>query len=170
MEEVRSFLESSTIHGLAYISLTRRSVRVFWILVVIAGFIGAGVLIFQSFHSWEASPEKTTIRTMSIQDVKFPKVTVCPPRDTYTNLNYDLMIAPDIKLDIENRGFPKQNNYMECLNTSIAINLLDKFVEHFPNIAFHTICCKNDFFALAKVQRSRLSNIYITADAVRAQK
>ena len=35
MESIRNFLESSTIHGLSYISTTRKYVRVFWILVVI---------------------------------------------------------------------------------------------------------------------------------------
>ena len=52
MEEVRTFLDSSTIHGLAYISSTRKFFRVIWVLVVIGGFTGAGVLIYQSFDSW----------------------------------------------------------------------------------------------------------------------
>ena len=52
MESIRNFLESSTIHGLSYISTTRKYVRVFWILVVIGGFSGAGVLIFTAFQSW----------------------------------------------------------------------------------------------------------------------
>ena len=34
MEGVRAFLESSTIHGLTYISTTKKCARLFWILVV----------------------------------------------------------------------------------------------------------------------------------------
>ena len=61
MENIKLFLESSTIHGLAYISTTRKTLRVFWITVVIAGFVGAGLLITESFQSWDESPVKTTI-------------------------------------------------------------------------------------------------------------
>ena len=91
MENVITFLESSTIHGLAYISTDRKYVRLFWILVVIGGFTGAGVLIHQSFDNWAESPVKTTIETHPITELTFPKVTVCPPKHTYTDLNYDLM-------------------------------------------------------------------------------
>ena len=42
MEHLKNYLESSTVHGLAYISTTRRLVRLFWILVIITGFTGAG--------------------------------------------------------------------------------------------------------------------------------
>ena len=38
--DVREFLESSTIHGLSYITGNRRLVRLFWLCVVIAGFTG----------------------------------------------------------------------------------------------------------------------------------
>ena len=38
MEGVTAFLESSTIHGLAHIATGRKYVRLFWILVVIAGY------------------------------------------------------------------------------------------------------------------------------------
>ena len=99
MENIKLFLETTTIHGFQYISTTKKYVRILWILVVITGFIGAGMLISQSFDSWADSPEKTTIRTLPIQEVRFPKVTVCPPKNTFTNLNYDLMKAPDIQIE-----------------------------------------------------------------------
>ena len=76
MEELRIFLESSTIHGLTYISTTRKYVKLFWILVVIGGFTGAGMLICASFEAWNESPIKTTIETVSIKEITFPKVTV----------------------------------------------------------------------------------------------
>ena len=97
MEEVRSFLESSTIHGLVYISTTNK--RLFWILVVIAGFIGAGVMIYQSFEAWEESPVKTTIETRPIREITLPEITVCPPKNTFTDLNYDLMKYENATLD-----------------------------------------------------------------------
>ena len=89
MEGIRTFLESSTIHGLTYISTTtRRLIRVLWVCIVIAGFTGAGVLIYQSFDTWAESPITTTL---PIKDVILPKITVCLPKNSYTDLNSDLM-------------------------------------------------------------------------------
>ena len=104
MEAFNNFLESSTIHGLSYISTTRKYVRLFWILVVITGFTGAGVLIYQSFQAWEDSPVSTTIETLPIAEITLPKVTVCPPKNTFTNLNYDIMMAKNIFLDNATRN------------------------------------------------------------------
>ena len=102
MENIRYFLESSTIHGLNYISASRSYyVRIFWTIAVISGFIGAGTLINESFQAWDESPIKTTIETLPITEMTFPKVTVCPPRNTYTNLNYDLMRTDNMTLDNE---------------------------------------------------------------------
>ena len=103
MENIGNFLESSTIHGLSYISTTKKYVRVFWFLVVISGFTGAGVLIYESFQSWDESPVKTTIETHPITDLTLPKVTVCPPKNTYTDLNYDLMMTANMTLDDNTR-------------------------------------------------------------------
>ena len=104
MEILTTFLESSTIHGLAYIATGRKYVRLFWILVVIAGFTGAIVLIYESFQSWADSPVKTTIETRAITDFTFPKVTVCPPKNTFTDLNYDLMTTGNMTIDNETRN------------------------------------------------------------------
>ena len=101
MERISTFLESSTIHGLTYISTTRKYARIFWILVVLAGFSAAGYMIYSSFQSWDESPIKTTVETLPIDEIKFPKVTVCPPRNTYTDLNYDLMLAENVSLTEE---------------------------------------------------------------------
>ena len=103
MEGVSIFLETSTIHGLTYISTTRKYARVFWILVVMTGFVGACLLIKESFDSWSESPVKTTIETLPISEIRFPKVTVCPPKNTFTDLNYDLMITENIALTKEMR-------------------------------------------------------------------
>ena len=53
MINIKSLLESSTIHGLIHISTNQKLMRLFWIIVVIAGFTGAGMMIYQSFQSWE---------------------------------------------------------------------------------------------------------------------
>ena len=90
---VSTFLESSTIHGLNYISTTRKFVRLFWILVVISGFITAAFLIKESFDSWSDSPIKTTFETFPISELTLPKLTVCPPKNTFTDLNYYLMMT-----------------------------------------------------------------------------
>ena len=104
MEGVRTFLESSTIHGLAHISISKRLIKLFWIGVVISGFVGASVIIYQSFQDWHESPVKTTIETHSIKEITFPKVTVCPPKKTFTNLNYDIMMVKNLSLDYETRN------------------------------------------------------------------
>ena len=67
MENIKLFLESSTIHGLAHISSTRKTLRLFWIVVVFVGFVGAGIIIFESFQSWDESPIKTTLETLPIE-------------------------------------------------------------------------------------------------------
>ena len=103
MKEFRNFLESSTVHGLSYISTTRNFARLFWIFVVITGFSGAMFLIHESFKSWDESPVSTTIETLSISKIKFPKVTVCPPKLTYTDLNYDLLMAENMTLASDTR-------------------------------------------------------------------
>ena len=98
-----NFLESSTIHGLVYIATSKKYVRLFWIFVVFSGFTGAGYMIYKSYHSWNESPVKTTIETHPITDIIFPTVTVCPPRNTYTDLNYDLIILENTTLDNDTR-------------------------------------------------------------------
>ena len=103
MEGVKTFIESSTIHGLIYISTTQKYARLFWILVVISGFVGATLLIKESFDSWSESPIKTTIETLPIADMKLPKVTICPPKNTFTDLNYDLMMTENVTLTKEMR-------------------------------------------------------------------
>ena len=93
MDGVSSFLESSTIHGFYHIATSKKIARVFWIFVVCFGFLGAVLLINSSFEAWNESPINTIIETLSIKEIEFPKVAVCPPRNTYTNLNYDILNA-----------------------------------------------------------------------------
>ena len=45
------------------------------------------------------SPIATTITTNPIEKVTYPQIYVCPPRNTFTNLNFDLVNVPDEKLE-----------------------------------------------------------------------
>ena len=103
MEGVKTFLESSSIHGLTYISTTRKFVKIFWILVVFWGFTFAGYMINNSISSWAERPIKTTLETRPISEITLPKVTVCPPKNTFTDLNHDLMLAEKNTLTDEMR-------------------------------------------------------------------
>ena len=103
MKDFKTFLESSTIHGLVHISTNRRLLRLFWVFVVFIGFMISGTLIYQSFQAWNESPVTTTIQTLPIAEITLPKVTVCPPKNTFTNLNYDLKMTESMSLDNETR-------------------------------------------------------------------
>ena len=103
MVGVMEFLDTSTIHGLSYIAANKGLVRLFWISVVIAGFTGAFILIQQSFSSWADSPISTTIETRPITEIDFPNVTVCPPRNSFTSLNPDIVWSRNITFDEEQR-------------------------------------------------------------------
>ena len=135
MENIKTFLETSTIHGLSYIPSGRKYVKLFWILIVTIGFTGAGVLIYQSFQSWDESPVKTSIETHPITEITFPKVTICPPKNTYTNLNTDLMMTENITLedDIRNEltnyaaGFLFDRFYEETLRNVSMIEDTDRY-------------------------------------------
>ena len=71
------YFESSSVHGVVYIGTTSKLIRLFWILVVVGGFSGAGILIQQSLQGWQDSPIKTTIETLPISRVTFPKEKFC---------------------------------------------------------------------------------------------
>ena len=103
MESLREFLDSSTIHGLYYIANTKKFVRVLWTLIVIAGFSGATYLIYESFQTWKASPVSTTTETLSIKKITFPKITVFPPINTFTDLNFDIMMNANVTLTQDTR-------------------------------------------------------------------
>ena len=103
MEHVKEFLDNSTIHGLSFISSTRRWSRWFWILIVIGGFSGAGYIIYTSFYNWGQSPITTTIETLPISELTLPNVTVCPPENSLLNMNYDIVHSEEMKLDNDTR-------------------------------------------------------------------
>ena len=103
MEHVKEFLDTSTIHGLSFLSSSRKWSRLFWILVVIGGFTGAGYMLYESFYNWGQSPITTTIETLPISELTLPNVTVCPPKYSLLNLNYDIVHSDEMKLDNDTR-------------------------------------------------------------------
>ena len=65
--EVRDFLESSTIHGLAHISTGKTAVvKILWAIIVIICFCFGISLIFEAYRSWELSPIITSVDTHPI--------------------------------------------------------------------------------------------------------
>ena len=104
MEALMEFLESSTIHGLSYISTAKSNItKAAWFLIVIIGFTTSFYLINESFLDWDESPINTDVSTHPLSSLAFPNVTLCPPKGTNTALNYDLMMAHDDSLSLEER-------------------------------------------------------------------
>ena len=99
MEQIKYFFENSTIHGLFYISSTRKCSKLFWTIVVITGFSCAFTLIQQAFDIWNESPISTTLEILPISRITFPNVTVCPPKNSVLDLNFDLQLAEKNKMD-----------------------------------------------------------------------
>ena len=98
MDAFKEFLEYSSINGMAIISNTQRFSRLFWILIIIGGFTGSILMIFESFDNWREKPISTTIETLPISEITFPNVTVCPPKDLFLNLNQDIRKSEKVKL------------------------------------------------------------------------
>ena len=103
MERFNTYIESSSIHGVSHIAKSRNALKLFWIFVVFSGFLIAGVLIHQSFKSWNENPIRTTIETVPITEMVLPNITVCPPKDTYTDLNYELKLAENMTINNKTR-------------------------------------------------------------------
>ena len=58
MENIKLFLETSTIHGLSYMTGSRPWVKLFWIVTVISGFTIAGTEMGVRILDLEASKDK----------------------------------------------------------------------------------------------------------------
>ena len=72
MEALREFLTSSTIHGLAHLASAHTvAKKIFWATVV---------PISSSYIEWTETPVSSTTTTRPIDELKFPEVTVCPPK------------------------------------------------------------------------------------------
>lgn len=120
---LKDFFESSTIHGLSYISTTKKFWKLFWIFVVFLAFSVAFVVIKMSFQAWDESPIKTTIETRPITELTFPSVTVCPPKNTFTNLNYDLTQIENMTIS-DNTRKEFRNYAIELLTEYLYIGVM----------------------------------------------
>ena len=104
MENVKEFLESSSIIGLSLIANSKKFVlKLFWILIVLGGFAWAIVMIYESLEDWRQKPILTTIETSEISGITFPEITVCPPRNLFLNLNHDIMKSEKLSLTDKER-------------------------------------------------------------------
>ena len=138
MNGLCDFLESSTIHGLIYISTSKTIlVRSFWVFVVVAGFLTGGYLIYQANVDWHNHPFASSEETLPISEITFPRITVCPPKGSHTALNYDLQKSElneslrndlrDLALEmvedregweimVDNKAFVEDNKYFNWYN------------------------------------------------------
>ena len=66
MDILQEFLDTTTIHGLSYIVSTKHIAKFLWICVVVAGLTIAGILIQESFESWDKNKISTTIEKFPI--------------------------------------------------------------------------------------------------------
>ena len=104
METLKEFFEVSSIHGLYQISKSKSIKRIFWSVVSTSGFILAFSQIYENFQNFSKTPISTIVETWPIEKVTFPSITVCPVKDTFTNLNYDLVNAGSYNLNKEERN------------------------------------------------------------------
>ena len=111
LKGIKEFLDTSTIHGLAYISSTKGPPKVFWTTVVVCSFLTAGLMISSSFSNWFDNPIATTEKTLSVKEVTFPTITVCPPRNTFTNLNWDLIKGQNLTIDEQTKNSMRYTMY-----------------------------------------------------------
>lgn len=169
---LRQYLESTTIHGLSYIASPRKPVKFLWILIVVSGFSTAGFLIYESIQSWKESPITTTIKILPIEEIRFPKVTVCPPKNTFTSLNYDLEYYANTTLDedskvellkfvlstVDDAEYKKFMEYFDIIQVeNIFLNLywqVDSFESSIMDQSFSNKTDPNAFHALSLVSRA----------------
>ena len=80
--DISSYFSETTVHGFRYVVEGRNSFeKLFWVIVIVIGFILSGFIIFQSFSDWEDTPLQTTIDQVSlpIEKLNVPAITICNP-------------------------------------------------------------------------------------------
>ena len=83
--------------------LQTKAGKILWGLIVSLGFLSCGILIYESYVDFKNSPILVSIQTKPIKDLDYPTVTVCPPNDSDTALNYDLMRAKNFSFSEKQR-------------------------------------------------------------------
>ena len=104
MDSLKEFFEVTSIHGLYQISKTKSIRRLFWTVTSTTGFLLSFSMIYESFQNFSKTPISTTIETWPISKVPFPAITVCPVKNTLTNLNYDLLNSQNYHLSRNERN------------------------------------------------------------------
>ena len=65
-------------------------------------------MISQSYKAWQEHPIATSITTHPINDLDFPVVTVCPPKDSNTALYHDLVHVGNGTLSEDDKAVLKE--------------------------------------------------------------
>ena len=76
------YFRETTVHGFRYVAEGENAVeKLFWVVIIIAGFLISGYFILSSFRDWANVPIETTIDslTMPIEELYQPAITVCNP-------------------------------------------------------------------------------------------
>ena len=155
MDCIKEFLESSTVHGLTYISTSRNNlVKLFWVVIVFTGFLTASFMIRLSFEAWEKSPIATTIETLPISKAPFPIVTVCPPLNTITNMNYDLVnaknhtIPSQIRKDLEKLSSKllQEEEFHVNIQNQISFKEENKYLNWYLGYSMVTLAYFNSYY------------------------
>ena len=77
MKSFAEYLESTTIHGFRYLSVSQNRIeKLAWTFIIGTCFTLASLLIWQSIQESYENPVMTTIETISVKKVPFPAITV----------------------------------------------------------------------------------------------
>ena len=79
---VGSYFRETTVHGFRYVVEGENICeKMFWVILIIVGFILSGYIILKSFSEWGDTPLQTTIDkvSMPIEKLPQPAITVCHP-------------------------------------------------------------------------------------------
>ena len=61
-------------------------------------------MIMDSYKDWQESPVSTTITTHPINELQFPEVTICPPRESNTLVNHPLRKVKTVNFTEDERN------------------------------------------------------------------
>ena len=122
-----------------------KSAKILWFCIVCLGFIGAAILIGKSYKEWQDHPIATSITTHPIDNLEFPQVTICPPRDSNTALYHDLVKAgngtlfEDYRKTLRKTAFEIfiEQTQKEYTKTMLAISNIGNMNEVFQG--FHSL-------------------------------
>ena len=107
--KAKEFLDVSSIHGLGHINSHASLGKLFWVWVVVCGFLGAGVLVQQAWADWAANPVSTTIQTHPIAQSR------CRADG---RLGQQRSLEPPVGYDL------CRSTYLTCFNAYLAYSFL----------------------------------------------